>query len=844
MSRRPKIVLLGMMTKMPVAGVTWLVAQYAVGFRRLGFDVYYVEAHARTPSMFMTHADDDATAKAIQFLATELGRFGLGDSWAFHALHEDGQCYGMTRAALDALYADADLIINMHGGTRPLDEHAASGRLLYLGTDPGEVEFELERGDRHAIDALEMHTWFFTWGLNYGNPDCAMPWSTQFPMTPTAPPVVMDMWQDLAIGPGTVMTTVGNWRQPWRNMTIDGEIYRWSKHHEFLKVIELPERTARPFELALASYGADDLALLQSHGWAVREATAVSSDSESYRRYIAGSRGEFSVAKDQNVRFRSGWFSERSACYLAAGRPVVVQDTSFGSFLPTGEGLLPFDDLDGAICAIEAVNADYERHRRGATEIAREHLDSDVVLRAMLDRCGVTPPVRQRPRLGRAALPTSLDLTPRGRRPLQLDANTVKRVESRPVPASVASPDPRVSVVMVTHNNLVVTRMAVESVLTSSDDVSYELIVVDNGSTDATPMYLSVLASRNPNTRVIVNSTNAGFARAMNQGMSIARGEVLVMINNDVVVTPGWLARLVDHLHDPAVGAVGPVTNRCGNHAEIPTSYRTYGEMVAFDTERAGTHVGESTELTMLVMFCTALTRRAFDIVGPLDERFEVGMFEDDDYARRIAAAGMRLICAEDVFVHHFGEASFSRLYADGARSQIFEANRQRFEDKWGVDWQPHSRRPSRSYENVVEEIRDITAELLARGGVVAVISKGDDRMVESDQQKARHFPAAHDGSFLWYHPASDEQAIAALIDDEAIGLTHLIVPSTAFWWLDHYLGFKRYLDEHYQPLPTSSANVLVFQGLRRALDSSRADTSSLPTNLPTTTHLPATKGR
>ena len=818
MTRRPKIVLLGMMTKMPVAGVTWLVAQYAVGFRRLGFDVYYVEAHARTPSMFMTHVDDDATAKAVDFIATELGRFGFTDNWAFHALHDDGRCYGMSRSALEALYADADLIINMHGGTRPLDEHAATGRLVYLGTDPGEVEFEMERGDKRAVDALGLHTWFFTWGLNHGNPTCTLPWSTQFPMTPSPPPVIMDMWRDLAIGPGTVMTTVGNWRQPWRNVTIDGETYRWSKHHEFLKVIELPERTARPFELALASYQAEDQQLLESHAWAVRPATTVSADSEAYRRYIAGSRGEFSVAKDQNVRFRSGWFSERSACYLAAGRPVVMQDTAFGSFLPTGEGLLAFSDLDGAVEAIETLNTDYERHRRAAAEIAHEHLDADVVLRKMLDHCGVTPPVPPRSRPGRAAFPTDLDLTPRGRRPLQLAEQTVQRVQARPVPACGSRGEPRASIVMLTHDNLVVTRLAVESILTSTDDVPYELIVVDNGSIDGTRAYLNVLASRNAHIRIIANESNAGFARAMNQGLSIAVGDVLVMINNDVVVTPGWLSRLIAHLGAPGVGAVGPVTNRCGNHAEISTSYRTYGEMMTFDAERAGTHSGETTVLPMLTMFCTAMRRDVFETVGPLDERFQVGMFEDDDYARRIAAVGMQLVCAEDVFIHHFGEASFSRLYADGARSQIFEANRQRFEDKWGVEWQPHSRRPSRSYENVVEEVRDIAAELLGRGAVVAVISKGDDRLVEMQPRTARHFPCAPDGSFLWYHPAGDQQAIDALAKDEAVGLTHLIIPEPAFWWLDHYTGFKRYLDGHYHQVPTSSANVLVFEGTHHAI--------------------------
>jgi GT2 family glycosyltransferase len=815
MNRRPKIVLLGMVTKMPVAGVTWLVAQYAIGFRRLGFDVYYVEAHARTPSMFMTHADDDATSKAVEFLASELGRFGFGDSWAFHALHDDGRCYGMSRSALDALYNDADLIINMHGGTLPLDEHAATGRLAYLGTDPGEVEFELERGDQRAIDALSLHTWFFTWGLNYGNPDCKLPWSSEFPMTASPPPVVLDLWQDIDIGPGTVMTTIGNWRQPWRNVTIDGETYRWSKHHEFLKVIELPERVARPFELALASYEPQDQQLLESHGWAVRPATTVSSDSESYRRYICASRGEFSVAKDQNVRFRSGWFSERSACYLAAGRPVVLQDTAFGSFLPSGEGVLAFSDLDGAVAAVESVNSDYQRHRRAARDVAREYLDSDVVLRAMLAHCGISAPVDRRSRLGAAKLPTHLELTPRTRRPLVLVDSTMNEMTRRPVPSCRFPGSPLASIVMVTHDNVTVTRMAAESILTSSDDIAHELIIVDNASTDGTQAYLEVLASRNAHVRFVSNSTNTGFAKAVNQGLSLAVGDVLVVVNNDVIVTPSWLSRLTAHLDQPDIAAVGPVTNRCGNHAEIPADYRTYGEMVAFDAERAGGYARTSTSLPMLTMFCMAMKRAVFETIGPLDERFEIGFFEDDDYGRRIRAAGMRLVCAEDVFVHHFGEAAFSQLYAGGERSKLFEENRQRYQEKWGIEWQPHTRRPSRSYDVVVDEVRDIASELIGSGAVVAVISKGDDRMVHVPCGTARHFPGLPDGSFIWSHPANDDDAISALVQDENAGLTHLVFPESAFWWLDHYTGFKSYLADRYDVVPTSSANVLVFHNLR-----------------------------
>ena len=387
---RPKIVLLGMLTKIPVGGVMWLIRQYAVGFERLGYDVYYVEAHGRVPSMFMDDEYDDATAKAVTFLAAEMGRYGMQDRWAFHALHDGGRCYGLAEGALRRLYREAALIVNLHGGTVPLEEHAATGRLVYMGTDPVELELELFRGEQHAIDFLEPHVAFFTWGLNYGNPDCRLPWSERFPFVPSPPPVVVDLWQD-AGGPEepALMTTVGNWRQQWREVEFQGEVYRWSKHHEFLKILDLPGRVDQRFELALSSWEEADRRLLESHGWTVRPGMEVSSDPDRYRAYIAGSRGELTVAKDQNVRLRTGWFSERSATYLAAGRPVIQQDTGFGNAFPTGKGVFGFSDLDGAVAAVEAVNADYKGNCRAATDVAREFFNYDVVLGDLLDHVGL-----------------------------------------------------------------------------------------------------------------------------------------------------------------------------------------------------------------------------------------------------------------------------------------------------------------------------------------------------------------------------------------------------------------------------------------------------------------------
>ena len=139
---RKKIVVLGMMSKMPVAGIVWLTMQHVVGLERLGYEVYYVEAHARTPSMFMQRADDDASMLAANFIAQTMRHFDLGDRWAFQALHDDGRCYGLSESQLQELYRSAALIINLHGGTQPRPEHYQTGRLLYLGTDPVEVEIE------------------------------------------------------------------------------------------------------------------------------------------------------------------------------------------------------------------------------------------------------------------------------------------------------------------------------------------------------------------------------------------------------------------------------------------------------------------------------------------------------------------------------------------------------------------------------------------------------------------------------------------------------------------------------------------------------------------------------
>lgn len=253
---------------------------------------------------------------------------------------------------------------------------------------------------------------------------------------------------------------------------------------------------------------------------------------------------------------------------------------------------------------------------------------------------------------------------------------------------------PRASIIIVTYNNLALTRLCLESVLRNTEYPNVEIIIVDNLSKDGTPDYLRQLAELEPSVKVILNDQNFGFAKANNQGIEVATGEFIVLLNNDAIVPPGWLSRLLRHLNDPQIGMVGPVTNFVGNEAKIEVPYATWQEMEHFAMEHTWTNDLLVSDIHMLAMFCVAMRHEVFDKIGALDERFGVGMFEDDDYSVRVKQAGYRLICAADVFVHHFGQAAFGKLIKSGDYDRIFEENQRQYEAKWQTAWQPHQNVP------------------------------------------------------------------------------------------------------------------------------------------------------
>lgn len=393
MKSKLRIIVLGIMGRTPVAGVAWQALHYIEGIRRLGHDVYYVEDTQTWPYNPETANSD--CAYTIKYIHSLMTWCGLGDHWAFCDVSQGGQVQGLSQLRLSALFKEADVIINLTGSSELQRAHLEIPTRIYLETDPGVPQIEISQGNRYTIDFLSAHTHHFTFAENYGQEGCLLPIGP-FQYQPTRQAIVLEWWEGDGFTPNERFqisaprrfTTIATWKQS-NDIVWNGETYTWSKDREFLRFIDLPARSGQPFELALANCDAKTVPLLESKGWKVTAALPLTKDIFPYRHFIAGSRGEFTVTKDQYVRLRTGWFSDRSACYLAAGRPVITQDTGFGKFLPTGEGLFGFTTEEEILDALEAINSNYEEHCRAARAIAEEYFRAEAVVDKLLQRVGI-----------------------------------------------------------------------------------------------------------------------------------------------------------------------------------------------------------------------------------------------------------------------------------------------------------------------------------------------------------------------------------------------------------------------------------------------------------------------
>jgi hypothetical protein len=404
------LIVLGIMGRMPIAGVVWQVLHYLEGFRRLGFDVYYVEDTGTWPYNPEQNTVTDDCAYTIKTISQIMAAHGFAERWAYVATTQRGRSFGLSESRVLELFERADALVNVTASTVLRDEHLRVPIRAYLETDPVLPQIEIAQGNSFYIESLASHTHHFTYGENLGAPDCGVP-VQRFRYLATRQPVVLDWWADSAhpsnngASAQASFTTIANWRQSGKDLEWNGEHYTWSKHHEFLKFIDLPKRTSQALELALAltsgtatddnswsglsDEDANTVRFLTSNGWQVANALSFSTNMFSYRDYILRSRGEFTVAKDQNVRLRSGWFSDRSACYLAAGRPVITQNTGFTKFLPSGEGLFAFTTIEEILTALDRINSDEARHRRAARAIAEEYFKAETVLTKLVQDLGL-----------------------------------------------------------------------------------------------------------------------------------------------------------------------------------------------------------------------------------------------------------------------------------------------------------------------------------------------------------------------------------------------------------------------------------------------------------------------
>jgi hypothetical protein len=375
----------GFVAKYPQGGgVFSVVLQYLLGLRRLGCQVCWLEL------LWPQGAHDHAL---IRQFAERLAAFGLEDEFCliyfphgkWPAAGPTRECYGWSQERFAGFCAESDLLLDLCASVRPPDLLAAVRRAAFVDLDPGFMQLWMTQEDlgQHA------HDLFFTVGQNVGRPSCPVPtsginWQTFWP------PVDVDLWRGGRGNPNAPFSTVSQW-WGYPPTCYDGEEYDGSKRTEFLRFVELPRRSGHAFELAVNIHPGEveDRNLLLENGWCLRDPYEVAGDFVAYRDYVRRACAEFSVAKPGYVKSRSGWFSDRSACYLAAGRPVLVQETGFSADLPTGRGVLSYATLEQAVAAVRELRNNYELHCQAALEIAREYFAAEKVLAKLLRESGL-----------------------------------------------------------------------------------------------------------------------------------------------------------------------------------------------------------------------------------------------------------------------------------------------------------------------------------------------------------------------------------------------------------------------------------------------------------------------
>jgi len=389
--RRKRIVVMGFAAGCPIAGVVWQHIHYIVGLQRLGHDVYYIEDSARLPYNPVTYEVTNDYAYAAGILERLAREFGFEGRWSYCARYlPETPCAGLPLSRVAELYREADAILNVCGSQEFNEDLLKSNRILYVESDPGVEQIKVDNGEASTVEYLKKHRALFTFGENIGTDAFPVPLHG-FRWLPTRQPVVTDLWHTGAPpAGGAVFTSVANWNTSGKkDIEWRGEKYLWSKSLEFLKFIAAPKNSKEEFELATTINDASLRERFAANGWRFTSPDRMSVAYDEYREYLRTSKGEFTVAKDQYVRLNTGWFSDRTACYLASGRPAITQETGFTRHYGRQKGLFAFRTLEEIGEAVREINADYPAHCRAALEVAREYFEAEKVLKNLLEKAGV-----------------------------------------------------------------------------------------------------------------------------------------------------------------------------------------------------------------------------------------------------------------------------------------------------------------------------------------------------------------------------------------------------------------------------------------------------------------------
>ena len=374
------------MVRYPLGGNLSWALQYLTGLKDLGHDVYFVEKHMYEDSCFdpvKQILSNDCTA-GVKIVSELLDRFGLGDSWCF--VGEGNEYYGLSKVEIETVFKRADLYIE-NGAHEAWNEELSSSKAItaYIDVDPAFTQIRWHNSKKYGF-TVPKFDYYFTNGLNVGLegnilPTCGLNWKYIFN------PVNTKLFHHSAPNVHSPYSTIMNWKSYDIKPKFNGIAYG-HKEDEFHKFQELPSIIDHPLEIALANVPDGKDIELEKLGWKIRHAQEVTYTYDIFLDYLANVRGEFSVVKNMYAATCSGWFSDKSAAFLASGRPVVLQETGFSSHLPVGEGLFAVNDLMEAKEAIEKIESNYQLHSDRALEIAKEYLETTKVLGNFLDELG------------------------------------------------------------------------------------------------------------------------------------------------------------------------------------------------------------------------------------------------------------------------------------------------------------------------------------------------------------------------------------------------------------------------------------------------------------------------